>query len=124
MEFWLWRKQSLKDQLFKGKECKHVGCYFPFNEDNLFDYKKKNSYFEIKSLHDDNNNSFYGYIYNNIIQHTNDTIGLFMGYTSCSPSQEDYPIGEWPPAAFTYKEFEEALLRWRKACSCDTTKNK
>lgn len=38
MESWLVRKQGITESLFKGKDCKHDACYFPYTKDNMYDY--------------------------------------------------------------------------------------
>lgn len=127
MESWLENKQTVIEYLHKGKvvnDCKHGACYFTYTKENMYDYKKNSKYYEFKSLYDYKNNSFYGYIYHDIKNKSKDKIDLSRGlpingriyYTK-------YLESERPPMSFTYKEFEDALLRWRKACGCDTTKN-
>lgn len=120
MLHWYRRKLDVIKYLKENTSKKNTH-YFPFTKENLFEYKFNDNYIQF-DLFDDYSNSFYGYIYHDIINYCQDTTYLFFGYEGMSTEKLKYPMNEWPPMFFDYKEFEEALIRWRNYCKCDTIK--
>lgn len=121
LKWYKWKLNTI--EYLKENAIKNDYYYFPFSKENLFDYKFNDNYIQFE-LYDDYTNSFYGYIYNDIRNYCKDSTLLCMGYEDWLTREFNYPLNEWPPCDFTYKEFEEALIRWREICGCDSTINK